>query len=203
MATIEFYWDAVSPYTYLAATRIERFAAEHGADLVWKPVLLGKLFEACGNRAPLMVPAKGQYMFADLQRWARHYGVPLQIPNPFPVSTLSAQRIASALDGEDRARWARATLEAYWTRNLDISQPAALEALAAELGFDGQELLARAQTPEAKEQLKAYTDEAVQRGAFGAPTFFIGDAMFWGNDRFELMASALGAADADAQVASE
>ncbi|WP_020649094.1 2-hydroxychromene-2-carboxylate isomerase [Solimonas variicoloris] len=191
MATIEFYWDAVSPYTYLAATRIERFAAEHGAALVWKPVLLGKLFEACGNRAPLTVPAKGQYMFADLQRWARHYGVPLQVPSPFPVSTLNAQRIASALGGEDRARWARASLDAYWTRNLDISQPPVLAALAAELGFDGPDLLARAQTPEAKEQLKAYTDEAVQRGAFGAPTFFIGDAMFWGNDRFELMASAL------------
>lgn len=189
--TIEFFWDSASPYTYLAATQIENLAARHGATVQWKPFLLGKAFEATGNRPPAQVPAKGKYMFRDLQLWARHYDVPYHFPRVFPVASLASLRIACALPEAQRARWALAAMTAYWSQDQDIGQPEVLEAVAAGLGMDPEATLALAQDPAAKERLKANTDEALRRGVFGAPTFFIGDAMFWGNDRFPLMEEVL------------
>jgi 2-hydroxychromene-2-carboxylate isomerase len=188
---IEFYWDSASPYTYLAATQIEALAARHGASVVWKPFLLGKVFEATGNRAPATIPAKGKYLFQDLRLWAQHYGVPFRFPKVFPVASLGSLRIACALPEADIGRWALAVMQAYWSEDRDIGQPEILKAVAASLGWDGDDLLARAQTQPVKDRLKANTEEAVQRGVFGAPTFFIGKTMFWGNDRFELMEEVL------------
>jgi 2-hydroxychromene-2-carboxylate isomerase len=188
---IEFYWDSASPYTYLAATQIEALAAQHGASVVWKPFLLGKAFEATGNRMPAAVPAKGKYLFKDVALWAQHYGVPFKFPKVFPVASLGSLRVACALADAEVGRWALAVMQAYWTQDQDIGQPEVLKAVAASLGWDGDDLLARAQTQPVKDRLKANTDEAVQRGVFGAPSFFIGDTMFWGNDRFELMEGVL------------
>jgi 2-hydroxychromene-2-carboxylate isomerase len=190
-AQIEFYWDSASPYTYLAATQIEALAARHGARVVWKPFLLGKAFEATGNRAPATIPAKGKYLFQDLRLWAQHYGVPFKFPKVFPVASLTSLRIACSLADAEIGRWALAVMQAYWAENQDIGQPDVLKAVAASLGWDGDDLVTRAQTPPVKDKLKANTEEAVQRGVFGAPTFFIGEAMFWGNDRFELMEEVL------------
>ena len=190
-ATIEFYFDTVSPYTYLAGTQVEALAARHGANLAWKPVLLGKIFEATGNKPPIGVAAKGKYMFRDLQQWARHYDVALRMPGNFPASSLVAQRVACALPDADIGRWAQAVMHSYWGRGEDLSDVATLQRIATELGWDADALLARTQEPAVKERLKSYTDEAVQRGAFGAPTFFVGDEMFWGNDRFVLVEDAL------------
>lgn len=189
--TIEFFWDSASPYTYLAATQVEAFAARHDATVVWKPFLLGKAFEATGNRPPAMVPAKGKHLFQDLRMWARLYGVPLRWPKVFPVASLTSLRIACALPDEQVPTWAKAVMAAYWGREEDIGQPDVLKAVAAGLGWNGDELLARAQDPAVKERLKANTDDAIARGVFGAPTFFVGDRMFWGNDRFELMGAFL------------
>ncbi|MGB1561635.1 MAG: 2-hydroxychromene-2-carboxylate isomerase [Sinimarinibacterium flocculans] len=190
-AQIEFYWDSASPYTYLAATQIEALAARHGASVVWKPFLLGKAFEATGNRAPATIPAKGKYLFQDLRLWAQHYGVPFLFPSVFPVASLGSLRVACTLADADIGRWALAVMQAYWTEDRDIGQPDVLKAVAATLGWDGEALLAQAQTPAAKDRLKANTAEAVERGVFGAPTFFVGKTMFWGNDRFELMEEVL------------
>ena len=190
-AQIEFYWDSASPYTYLAATQIEALAARHGASVVWKPFLLGKAFEATGNRAPATIPAKGKYLFQDLRLWAQHYGVPFRFPSVFPVASLGSLRVACALADADIGRWALAVMQAYWTEDRDIGQPDVLKDVAATLGWDGEALLAQAQTPAAKDRLKANTAEAVERGVFGAPTFFVGKTMFWGNDRFELMEEVL------------
>lgn len=189
--TIEFFWDSASPYTYLAATQIEALAARHGAQVVWRPFLVGKAFEATGNRAPATIPAKGKYLFQDLRLWARHYGAPFRFPKVFPVASLASLRIACGLPEAQRGAWALAVMRAYWTQDQDIGQPDALKAIASDLGWDAEATLALAQTPAAKEQLKANTEEAVRRGAFGAPTFFVGDTMFWGNDRFELMEGVL------------
>ncbi|MGH8445937.1 MAG: 2-hydroxychromene-2-carboxylate isomerase [Solimonas sp.] len=186
-ATIEFYWDAVSPYTYLASTQIDAVAARHGARVQWKPVLLGGVFEASGNKPPISVPAKGRYMGRDLKQWAAHYDIPFAFPKNFPASSLAAQRVACALPEAQVGPWAQATMSAYWGRGDDISQPDTLKALAAGLGLDGEALLAQTQDPAIKERLKQNTAEAVERGAFGAPTFFIGKIMFWGNDRFALI----------------
>lgn len=185
--TIEFFWDAASPYTYLAATQIEALAQRCNCSLQWRPFVLGKAFEATGNRAPAMIPAKGKYLFKDLKLWARHYGVPLFFPRVFPVNSLAAGRIACALPPERVGDWAKAVMTAYWTKDADISQAEVLKAVADAAGFDGAALLAGAQEQSAKDLLRANTDEAVERGVFGAPTFFVDGQMFWGNDRLVLL----------------
>jgi 2-hydroxychromene-2-carboxylate isomerase len=186
--TIEFFWDPASPYTYLASTRIERLASDCGATLVWKPFLLGKVFEATGNRAPISVPAKGKHLFADLGRWARFYGVPFQFPKLFPLNSVPPARagIAAARAGKP-AEFAKAIMAVYWTEGRDVSQPAEMKSIAAGVGLDGDGIIAAIADPAVKEELRANTDEAVQRGVFGAPTFFVGNEMFWGNDRLELL----------------
>ncbi|HEX4895444.1 MAG TPA: 2-hydroxychromene-2-carboxylate isomerase [Solimonas sp.] len=185
--TIEFFWDSVSPYTYLAATQIEALAARHGATVVWRPFLLGKAFEATGNRPPAQIPAKGKYLFQDLRLWAKHYGVPFWWPKVFPVASLTSLRIGCGLPPEQVGRWALAVMTAHWSRDQDIGQPDVLKAIATDLGLDPEATLALAQDPAVKERLKANTEEAVQRGVFGAPTFFVGKHMLWGNDRFVLI----------------
>lgn len=185
--TIEFFWDPASPYTYLAATQIEAVARRCGAELVWKPFLLGKVFEATGNRPPVTVPAKGKHLFQDLRRWARHYGVKFWFPKLFPINSVLPQRVACAVPQERHADWAKAVMTLYWTEGADIGQPEVLKQVAAALGLDGEALLAAAQDPAVKDKLRANTDEAVRRGVFGAPTFFVGEQMFWGNDRLVLL----------------
>lgn len=186
--TIEFFWDPASPYTYLAATRIEAIAARAGAALVWRPFLLGKVFEATGNRAPATIAAKGKHLFQDIQFWARHYGEPLAFPKIFPINSVAALRLACAAEGSGReGAYAKAVMRAYWAEGADISQPEAIIAAANAAGLDGAALIAQTQEPAIKDRLRANTEEAVKRGAFGAPTFFIGTQMFWGNDRLVLL----------------
>lgn len=186
--TIEFFWEPGSPYTYLAATQVERIAVESGARVVWKPFLLGKVFEARGTKLPASIPAKAAYMFKDLARWTQLYGVPLTMPKVFPVHSLLASRAAIAASqlGHEAAA-AKAILGAYWGEGHDISQPEVLTAAFTKAGLDAAAILARAQEQSVKDQLKENTEEALQRGVFGAPTMFVGDAMFWGNDRLEMM----------------
>lgn len=185
---IDFFWDPASPYTYLAATQIEAIAADCGATVSWKPFLLGKAFEASGNRPPISVPAKGKHLFVDLRRWATLYGVPLQFPKSFPVNSVAAERAAiAAANAGKAAEFAQALMGAHWGEGRDISQPDELKAVANSIGLDGEAILAATQDPAVKERLKANTEEAVKRGVFGAPTFFVGDEMFWGNDRMELL----------------
>lgn len=190
---IEFFWDAASPYTYLAATQIEPVMARAGATLVWRPFLLGKVFEATGNRMPAAVPAKAKHLFCDVQRWAQHYGVPVAFPKVFPVNSVLALRAGIAASAQGRgAEFAGAVMKAYWADGVDISQPEAVGAIAAMVGLDGPALLLQAQEQPVKDQLRTNTEEAVRRGAFGAPTFFVGEQMFWGNDRLVLLEEFLG-----------
>lgn len=185
--TIEFFWDAASSYTYLASTQIEAVAQRAGAKLVWKPFLLGKVFEATGNKPPISVPAKGKHLFEDMRRWARLYGIPFEMPKVFPVNSVAALRVGCALPEAQQAAWAKAVLRRYWGLGEDISQPDVLKAAAAEAKLDGEKWLAATQEQAVKDQLRANTDEAVKRGVFGAPAFFVGDQLFWGNDRLVLL----------------
>jgi 2-hydroxychromene-2-carboxylate isomerase len=185
---IEFFWDAASPYTYLASTQIEALAQRTGATVVWKPFLLGKVFEATGNRMPAAIPAKGKHLFQDVQRWGEHYGVPVGFPKVFPINSVAALRCGIAASAKGQcAGFAKAVMRAYWAEGQDISQPEVLSAVAAALGLDGTALVAQTQEPAVKDALRANTEEAVKRGAFGAPTFFVGERMFWGNDRLVLL----------------
>lgn len=184
---VEFFFDCASPYTYLAATQIEAVAQRAGGQVQWKPFLIGKAFEATGNKMPATVPAKAKYMFKDLQLWAKHYGVPFRFPAMFPINSLLPQRVLSAVPPTRLPDAALTLMRAYWAEGADIQKPELLQALLDGIGLDGAALLAAAQTDEVKARLKAQTEDAVARGAFGAPTFFIGKTQFWGNDRLGLI----------------
>lgn len=189
---IEFFWEPGSSYTYLAATQIEKIATDCGATLAWKPFLLGKVFEARKTSLPAAIPAKAQYMFQDLARWAQVYQIPLAQPKVFPVHSLLASRTAIAAGHLGHAaKAAQAILGAYWGEGQDISQEAVLLAAFNKAGLDGAAILAKAQEPAVKDELRLNTEEAIRRGVFGAPTMFWGDAMFWGNDRLEMLKLAL------------
>lgn len=190
---IEFFWDAASPYSYLAATQLDALAARTGATISWRPFLIGGAFKATGNTMPAAVPAKARYMRDDLRRWARRYGVPFNFPELFPLRSVLAQRVACAA----RARLPAAStlplalMRAYWVDGCDLSQAEQVERVCTALGLDGTALLAAAESTEVKDQLRADTEEAVARGAFGAPTLFLGEHMFWGNDRLKLLEACL------------
>ena len=197
MPTLEFFFDCSSPWTYLAFHRIEEVARAAGAELVWRPILVGGVFNAVNDsvyeQRARPVPAKARYHAKDLQDWARLYGLAIGWPSVFPVNSVKAMRGCFVAEEHGLLpRWARAVFEAYWGGDRDISQEAVLEKLAADVGLDGSELLAKIASPPYKDRLRANTDELIARGGFGSPTMFVnGDDMYFGNDRLPLVAAAL------------
>ena len=192
MKRVEFFYDYASTYSYLVHREIETLAAETGAELVPRPMVLGFVFKASGNSMPAAVPAKAAYMVHDVRRWVRRYGLPFKMPTIFPVNTIRALRAAvAALEDGIFPTYHHAVMTAYWSQDEDIGDADTLVAIATAAGLDGARLVARAEEPEVKAKLKANTDEAIERGVFGAPTFFVGDEMFWGNDRLAFVADAL------------
>ena len=148
--------------------------------------------QASKNSPPITVPNKGRYMFTDIQRWAKRYGVPAN-PNPhFPVNTLHAMRAAvAAVDEPKFADFHRAMFRAVWVDGQNLADEAVLTSVIDAAGLDGAALLARSRDQAVKDTLRRNSEEAVERGAFGAPTFFVGDEMFWGNDRLDFLEEAL------------
>jgi 2-hydroxychromene-2-carboxylate isomerase len=178
--TFEFFFDVASPYTYLAATRIDAAAADAGVTAIWRPFLLGAVLKATGNAPPALVPARGRYMFKDLQRWSKRLDIPLVLPSMFPTNTLTAQRIlAASPDPQSLRTTAHALFQAYWADGRDIGDRSVLSDVL------GQDLVDVAATDAAKDALRAHTTDAIERGAFGAPTFYVGDQMYFGNDRLD------------------
>ncbi len=198
MKTVEFYHDLVSPYSYLAHREVSRICDEHGAGLSLRPMLLGAVHNAVGLQAPIETEAKARYQARDIRRWAEHYGLPMDFPEPFPFRTLKTMRAAMFLEkrGELEA-FTREAFALYWEeggapkglREADEDGP--VSEAARRIGADPDEVLAGSSAPEAKEALKEATGEAVERGVFGAPAFFVGDEMFWGNDRLHFVEKAL------------
>jgi len=186
--TIEFFWDVGSPYTYLAATQIDRVGRACGVPVHWRPFLLGGIFRETGNKPPIEVPAKGKYMLDDLNTWAAFYNVPFVFPAIFPVNSLVPMRAAVAADqlGKGKA-FGRAIMHLYWAEGKDPGEPGNLEKVIDSLDVSADHITQMIQTPEIKETLKQNCQEAVNRGAFGAPTFFVGEKMFWGNDRLMVL----------------
>ena len=193
MKTLEFFWDPASPYTYLASTQIEALAARTGVQLVWKPFVLGAVFKAAGNQAPATIPAKGKHLFRDVMEWGQFYNVPVTMPNSFPVNGISALRCALVAQRSGKGgEFAKAVMHAHWGEGLDVSSPEVLASVCAKVGLDGPATLAATQDQDIKDELKANTEDAVARGAFGAPTMFVGTQMYWGNDRLQLLEWRLG-----------
>lgn len=195
MKRLEFFFDYVSPYSYVAQAAVKPVIARTGAELVLRPMFLGGVMQATGNRPPGLVPAKGKYMNRDLARCCQRYGLSLHFNPHFPMNTrgLTRATIGLAADPAQRDRFVAACFNLCWNdpRGVDPSDPAALSAVLAEAGFDPEEIMALAESEDNKSALKANTDEAVARGAFGAPTFFVGDEMFFGHDRLDFAEAAL------------
>jgi 2-hydroxychromene-2-carboxylate isomerase len=201
----EFYFDISSPWTYLAFHQAQAVALETHATIHWRPFMVGFVFNAVNPSVYAMrekpVPAKAAYMQKDLADWARHQGLPLVWPpTVFPVNSLKVMRACAwllgapgtpATDQGPFLRFAMAAFDAYWGRNLDISSDAVLAQLAQETGLDAAELAVAITSPVAKDTVKHHTDTAIARGAFGSPTFFLGDDMYFGNDRLCLVRQAL------------
>jgi 2-hydroxychromene-2-carboxylate isomerase len=185
---IEFFFDVGSSYSYLAATQMAAVSARTDTPVRWRPFLLGAVFKATGNDLPIRVPSKARWMLADMQAWCALYAIPFTMPTRFPIITLRAQRFLTAVERahpDHLSRVALALFDAYWARNEDPTSDPVLTAAAGEL--DAAALIAAIDAQDTKDQLRATTDEAIKRGAFGAPTMFVGDAMFWGNDRLPLL----------------
>ena len=191
---VEFFFDVGSPAAYLAWTQVPRIARATGAQVEYRPFLLGGVFQATGNRSPMEVPAKGQYMVDDLQRFARKYEVPFAHNPHFPLNTLALMRMALGLQLREPDRmvpFVDAAYRATWVEGKNMNDPATVGAVLQAAGFAPDKLLALASDPAIKDELKAVTQQAVQRGVFGAPTFFIGPDMFWGQDRLDFVQEAL------------
>jgi 2-hydroxychromene-2-carboxylate isomerase len=193
MNSVEFFFDLSSPYSYLASTQIEAIAARSGAAVHWRPFVLGAVFKATGNVMPAACPAKAKYMIEDLSRFARQYGVPFRMSSHFPLNTMQAHRLIVAIaehDAPKAVEVARGLFAAVWVDDLNIADEAVLEEVIRPLHVTPEELQSSA-APSVKDRLRAQTDEAVRRGAFGAPTFFVGDELFWGDDRLPFVEAAL------------
>ncbi len=193
-ASFDFYFDFGSLASYLAHTQLPRISAETGAKPQMYPMLLGGVFQATGNASPMAVPAKGRYVYIDMKRFADAYGVPLVMNPHFPIITTTLMRGATALQGQsDEAfqRYMDAIYRAIWVEALNMNDPSVVGEVLTRAGFDPAAVLAMANEQVTKDKLKAVTMTAVERGVFGAPTFFIGEHMYWGQDRIEQVIQAL------------
>ena len=191
---LEYFFDFGSPTSYLAWSQLPKIAADAGATIAWRPMLLGGVFKATGNASPVTVPAKGRWMNDDINRWADRYGVPFHFNPHFPINTLTLMRGAAGLQlrrPQDFDRYLEVVERAMWVEQKNLGDPTVLGATLADAGIDGPALTALVGDPEVKARLIATTEEAVARGVFGAPTFFVGKAMFFGQDRLDFVREAL------------
>lgn len=189
---IEFFYDYASPYSWLADLRLPAIAARHGATIEYRPTLLGGVIMGAGNTPPPTVPAKAAYYAEDIARWARRLGAEYR-PNPaFPLNALTVLR--GALVARDRGEFApyhAAFWRAVWGEARDVSDPAVAAEVMIGAGLDADAILAGAADPAVKARLKANVEEALGRGAFGLPSFFVDGALYFGNDRVDFVEDAL------------
>ncbi|WP_203142591.1 2-hydroxychromene-2-carboxylate isomerase [Marinobacter mangrovi] len=181
---IDVYFDIGSPASYLAWTQLPTLADRHQARLNWRPMLLGAVFQATGNQSPVMIPAKGRYMHMDFRRFADRYGVPFNMNPHFPINTLTLMRGAVAfLDTPRFDDYLTAVFKAMWVDRKNMTDPDVVASVWSDAGFDPKAVMDQCNAATVKQRLKAMTDEAIDKGVFGAPTLFVGDEMFFGQDR--------------------
>ena len=190
--TVEFFYDYASPFSYLADCQLPAIAATHGATIDYRPAILGVLIVESGNQPPPTVPAKLAYMNADMRRWATRLDVPF-VPNPaFPVRSIKLMR--AALIAQDMGVFPRfhdAMWRAMWQDAANLGDPAVLAGTLAQADLDADAIVRGTQDDAIKARLKKNCDEALARGAFGLPTFFVDGEMFFGNDRVDFVGEAL------------
>ena len=194
--TVDFFFDVGSPASYLAWTQLPTLCASHDADLVYRPMLLGGVYQATGNASPATIPGKGRYVQMDYERHARRYGVPFRENRHFPIITLFLMRAVTGIQlrrPEQLQQLLGCVFRALWIEGLNLNDAQLTADTLAGGGFDPADIERLAQDPDTKATLKATTAEAVERGVFGAPTLFVGEQMFFGQDRMDFVREALSA----------
>ncbi len=192
--TVEFFFDLGSPATYLAYTQLPKICERTGSQLIYTPMLLGGVFKATGNSSPAVIPAKGRYMFEDLDRYAKRYGVPLKFNLHFPINTLMLMRAVTGIQLRHPERFLAfidCLFTALWVEGRSLDDPATVATVLTQNGFDANEVLALTADEEVKAALKDNTEKAVQRGVFGAPSMFVDNQLFFGQDRLDFVVEAL------------
>ncbi|CAN5467687.1 2-hydroxychromene-2-carboxylate isomerase [soil metagenome] len=194
MAAIEIWFDFGSSYSYLSVMRIEPLARAAGVDVRWRPFLLGPIFRQMGfdNSPFVLQPEKGAYVWQDMERQCRKYGLPWRRPTRFPRRALLPMRVA--LLGSEQpwiGAYCREMMMLNFALDTDIDDRDIVASVLEQLKLDAEQILAAAETPANNSALHYATDTARRRGVFGAPTFFVGDAMYWGNDRLDDALAAL------------
>jgi 2-hydroxychromene-2-carboxylate isomerase len=197
MRSVDFYFDFSSTNSYFAAFMLPEICARNDARLNWMPTHFAALFRGTGFDVMAMTARKARYLWRDHARYAELTGLPFKRPRRFPIKTAAALRTvvaagrAAGADEESRERSHRvisqAIMRAYWERDEDVCDPAVIATIATGAGFDGDALVAAADCASVREEVIAITDRAIARGVFGAPTFFVGDEMFWGKDRLDFV----------------
>ena len=186
--TVEFYFDIVSPASYLAWTQIPDLLSETGAEIVYRPFFLPGVFEGAGSSSPITVPAKGKWLFHDLTRWAKTYNVPFKMNENFPLSSVYAMRgLNNYIGTEYFIPLGDAMFEAMWAENKNINDQMVMGTILEKAGIRANEYMEKLNDPANKQALVAVGEEAVSRGVFGAPTFFVGKFMHWGQDRLQFV----------------
>ncbi|MGV8841799.1 MAG: 2-hydroxychromene-2-carboxylate isomerase [Pseudomonas sp.] len=190
---VEFFFDFGSPTSYLAWTQLPGIAAAANAQIIWRPMLLGGVFKASGNQSPVSIPAKGRYMLQDLARFANRYDVPLAFNRHFPINTLHLMRGAVGyLDSADFQPYVKTVFEAIWVQQKNLGNADVVAEVLRGAGLNPVEFEQLISDEAVKQRLKNNTEEAIRRGVFGAPTFFVDDdEMFFGQDRLDFVAEAL------------
>lgn len=189
---VEFYFDYGSPYSYVAHTRLPEVLRRTGGEVRYRMMLLGGIFQATGNASPAMNPLKWPNTQRDLVRYVAKYQVPFRRNPHFPVNTLKAMRGAVVAEAQGfLARYSDALFTAMWRDGEKLDEDAVLSRVLTAAGIDAAAVLSRIADDAVKQTLKSYTEAAVKRGVFGAPTFFVADEMFFGQDRLEFVEDAL------------
>ena len=194
MKSVEFYFDLGSPYSYLAYYRLLQMAEQQEIQIVYKPILLGGVFKATGNRSPIEIPVKGVYSILDMQRWAEYYQIPMQMNPHFPMNTLTLMRILTGvqlLHVEKFEQVLKLLFDAMFGTPQNLNEPTVLAEVLKPSGFSVEDIMSMVQSDVVKQKLITETEQAIQRGIFGAPTFFVGDEMYWGQDRLHFVEQAL------------
>lgn len=194
MKTVEFYFDLGSPYSYLAYYRLLQMQKQQNFKLIYKPILLGGVLKATGNRSPIDVPVKAAYSMQDMQRWAEYYNIPMRMNPNFPVNTLSLMRILTGVQMfyiEKFEQVLKLLFDGMFAIPKNLNEPAILAEVLTPSSFAIEDIMNMIQSSEVKQKLLTETKLAIQRGIFGAPTFFINDEMYWGQDRLHFVEQAL------------
>lgn len=194
MNIIEFYFDLGSPFSYLGFHRVQKIAKQYHAEVMYKPMLLGAVFKATGNSSPIMVPAKGQYSLIDLQRWSNYLNIPFRMNPNFPINTLPLMRIVTAVQlflPEQFLQILTGLFDAMFKHPRNLNDQKDFIHVLTKLGLEYEQIKIWLEDEKVKSELKFITEEAISRGVFGAPSFFVKDELFWGVDHLHFVELAM------------